>query len=122
MSILNCIIFGPHGKRFQKFQKKLCLVCAIILVSQFSDYFFAGIVKLVCWSVRLLLRFLFNSLDCISGLVLLCFLFRRLTLFFRFTFVHTAKLKKSNFLNDFFLLLTAYARVTSFLTRFSKSV
>ena len=37
MSILNCIIFGLHGKRFQKFQKKLffCLVCSIILVSQF---------------------------------------------------------------------------------------
>ena len=47
------------------------------------------------------------------------FLFRRLTLFFRFTFVHTAKLKKSNFLNDFFLSLTAFARVKSFLTRFS---
>ena len=62
-----------------------------------------------------------NSLNCSSGLVLLCFLFRRLTLFFRFTFVHTAKLKKSNFLNDFFLSLTASARVTSFLTRFSKS-
>ena len=49
------------------------------------------------------------------------FLFRRLTLFFRFTFVHTAKLKKSNFLNDFFLSLTAFARVTSFLTRFCES-
>ena len=36
-------------------------------------------------------------------------------------FVHTAKLKKSNFLNDFFLSLTTFARVTSFLTRFSKS-
>ena len=32
--------------------------------------------------------------------------------------VHIAKLKKSNFLNDFFLSLTAFARVTSFLTRF----
>ena len=35
---------------------------------------------------------------------------------FRFTFVHTSKLKKSNFLNDFFLSLTSFARVTSFLT------
>ena len=48
------------------------------------------------------------------------FLFRHLTLFIRFTFVYTAKLKKSKFLNDFFLSLTAFARVTSFLTRFSK--
>ena len=40
---------------------------------------------------------------------------------FRFTFVHSAKLKKSNFLNDFFLSLTAFACVTSFLTLFSKS-
>ena len=29
---------------------------------------------------------------------------------FSFTFVHTAKLKKSIFLNDFFLSLTAFAR------------
>ena len=56
-----------------------------------------------------------------SGILPGIFLFRRLTLFFRFTFVHTAKLKKSNFLNDFFLSLTAFARVTSFLARFSKS-
>ena len=34
---------------------------------------------------------------------------------FRFTFVHTSKLKKSNFLNDFFLSLTLFARVTSIL-------
>ena len=53
--------------------------------------------------------------------MLLVFLFRRLTLFFRFTFVHTSKLKRSNFLNDFFLSLTAFARVTSFLTLSSKS-
>ena len=33
----------------------------------------------------------------------------------RFTFVHTAKLKTSNFLNIFFLSLTAFVRVTSFL-------
>ena len=30
-----------------------------------------------------------------------------------FTFVHTAKLKKSNFLNDFYLALAAFARVRS---------
>ena len=39
---------------------------------------------------------------------------------FRFTFVHTAKLKRSNFLNDFFLSLTAFARVTLFPTLFSQ--
>ena len=41
------------------------------------------------------------------------FLFRRLTLFYRFTFDHI-KAEKSKFLNDFFLSLTAFARVTSF--------
>ena len=39
---------------------------------------------------------------------------------FRFTFVHKAKLKKSSFLNDFFLSLTEFVRVTSFLTLFSQ--
>ena len=41
---------------------------------------------------------------------------------FRFTSVHTAKLKRSNFLSDFFLSLTAFAWVTSFLTLFSQSI
>ena len=35
---------------------------------------------------------------------------------YRFTFVHTAKLKKSNFMNRFFLSLTAFARVVAELT------
>ena len=35
---------------------------------------------------------------------------------FCFTFVHTAKLKKPNFLNDLLLSLTALVRLTSFLT------
>ena len=38
---------------------------------------------------------------------------------FRFTFVHTAKLKKSNLLDDFFLSLAAFSGVMSFLTLFS---
>ena len=42
---------------------------------------------------------------------LLFFLFHGLTLLF---VLHTAKPKKSNFLNDLFLSLTAFARVTSF--------
>ena len=37
---------------------------------------------------------------------------------FRFTFVLTAKMKKSNFLND--VSLTAFARMASFLTLFNK--
>ena len=73
---------------------------------------------MVLAAIRVFVKFLrFESLP---EFFRLCFLFRRLTLFFRFTFVHTAKLKKSNFLNDFFLSLTAFARVTSFLTRFSQ--
>ena len=54
-----------------------------------------------------------------SGFLPASFLFRRLTFFFRFTFVHTAQLK-SKFLIDF-CSLTALARVTSFLTLASKS-
>ena len=52
---------------------------------------------------------------------MLCFFVLSSDALFRFTFVHTTKLKKSNFLNDFFLSLTAFAGVTSFLIRFSKS-
>ena len=36
----------------------------------------AGIVQLVCWPDRVRLSFSFNSLNCTSGLVLLCFLIR----------------------------------------------
>ena len=48
----------------------------ILLVSQFFDYLvcvLAGIVQLICWSGRVYLSFSFNSLNCISGLVPLCF-------------------------------------------------
>ena len=41
---------------------------------------------------------------------------------FRFTFVHTLKLNNSTSLNDFFLSLTAFARLTSFLTLSSKFI
>ena len=44
--------------------------------SKFFDDFvcvLAGIVQFICWSGRVRLSFSFNSLNCISGLVLLCF-------------------------------------------------
>ena len=51
----------------------------IVLISQkFGDDFvcvFASFVHVICWSGRVLLIFLFNSLNCISGLVLLCFFY-----------------------------------------------
>ena len=54
----------------------------LVLISQFfGDDFvsvFAGIVHVICWSGRVLLSVSFNSLNCISGLVLLYFLIRRL--------------------------------------------
>ena len=55
-----------------------------------------------------------NSLNCVTACPAFVFLLRCLTHFFCFTFIHTAKLKKSNFANDFFLSLTAFGRVTSF--------
>ena len=36
----------------------------------------AGTVQLICWSGRVRLGFSFNSLSCMSGLVLLCLLLR----------------------------------------------
>ena len=47
-----------------------------ISFSIFGDDFvcvLAGIVHVTCWSGRVRLRFSFNSLNCISGVVLLCF-------------------------------------------------
>ena len=41
----------------------------------------ACIVQLMCWSDRVLLSASFNSLNCISGLILLCFLFLKLFFF-----------------------------------------
>ena len=73
------------------------------------------------------LSFLLFFLDCRSTNLLRLFsgnlpaiLFLCLTFFFVLHFVHIAKLKKANFLNDFFISLTAFARVTSILTLFSK--
>ena len=51
----------------------------------------------------------------VSGILLAMFFVALSGALFRCTFVHTAKLRKSSFLNDFFLSLTAFARVTSFL-------
>ena len=53
-----------------------------------------------------------NSLNWVRTcpLALLCFLFSRLTLVFRFTSVHTATLKKTIFLNDFSLGTGYYSR------------
>ena len=42
--------------------------------SFFDDFcVLAGNVQLICWSGKVRLSFSFNSLNCISGLVLLCF-------------------------------------------------
>ena len=53
------------------------LFCLFVCFSIFWDDFvcsLAGIVQLICWSGRVLLSFSFNSSNCISGLVLLCFI------------------------------------------------
>ena len=57
-----------------------------------------------------------NSWNCSSGLVLLYFFVSLSDALFHFTFVHPAKLKRSYFLNGFFLSLTAFARMTSVLS------
>ena len=59
----------------------------------------AGIVRLICCSGRVLLIFLFNSLDCISGLVLLCFFTSSNKKMFRFT----SFCRFFNILRDIFL-------------------
>ena len=68
--------FCLRFKSFESFSNDFvfCLVL-ILLVSQFFDDFcvMAGIVQLIRWSGRVRLSFSFNSLNCISGLVLLCF-------------------------------------------------
>ena len=53
--------------------------------------------------------------------MILVFLFHRLTLCFSYTFVDIAKLKRSNFPNDFSLSLTAIAPVSHFPTHSSKN-
>ena len=62
-----------------------CLVL-ILLVSQFFDDFcvLAGIVQVICWSGRVRLSFSVNSLNCISGFVLLFFYFVELFSLYHF--------------------------------------
>ena len=68
MSILNPIIFGLQGKSVRVIAIKICF-------STFEMVFSAGIVQLIVWSDTIVLSFSFNSLDYISGLVLLCFFY-----------------------------------------------
>ena len=82
-----------------------------------SDFFGNGFSNSVI--VRSRLSCLFSQLKFFEFYVRTCpamFFVSSFGALFRFTFVHTAKLKNLNRLNDFFLSLTAFARVTSFLT------
>ena len=61
------------------------LFSLIVCFSIFRDDFvcvLAGIVQLICWSGRVLLSFRFNSLNCVSAFVLLCFFSRCVPTFF----------------------------------------
>ena len=57
-----------------------------------------------------------NFLNCTSGLVLLCFFVSSSDALFSFYICSHLKAEKSKFLDDFFLSLTAFARMTSFLS------
>ena len=66
--------FCLRGKSF----KVLAMIIFLfrLFVSQFFEmilFVLAGIVQLIHWSGRVLLSFSFNSLNCTSGLVLICF-------------------------------------------------
>ena len=82
-----------------------CLVCLIILVSHLLKFSIFG------WYFSFDLLVKYNVFKIFIHLFGLFFMTCSATFFvsssdvrrFRFTFVHTAKLKKSNFLNDFFL-------------------
>ena len=67
MSLSNTIIFALQGKSVR--------VIAVVLFCflTFEMVFSAGIVQFIGWSDTIVSSFSFNSLDCISGLVLLCF-------------------------------------------------
>ena len=69
--------------------------------SIFNDFFvfWLAFFQLICWSVRVLLRFSFISLNCVSGLVLLCFLTSSNKKMFRFT----SFCRFFNILRDIFL-------------------
>ena len=81
IGIFKSIKFCFSGKSLKFYQWLYsCLVCLIVCFSIYLDNFFriwAGIVQLICCSGRLIPSFSFSSLICFSGLVLLCFLFRR---------------------------------------------
>ena len=73
IGIFKGIRFCLRGKSFK-------VLAMIVFFSLFVSQFFemilcvlAGLVHLICWSGRELLSFSFNSLNCISRLVLLCF-------------------------------------------------
>ena len=52
----------------------IIILFSLILFSHHGDLFFflAGVDRLILWSGTIVLSFSFNSLDCISGLVMLC--------------------------------------------------
>ena len=54
-----------------------CFVLILLVSQSFYDFdcILAVFVQLICWSVTVLESFLFNSLSCIPGLVVLCFYF-----------------------------------------------
>ena len=78
MGIFKWIKFCLQGRSFRIFSNDyilLVLFCFVFDYFSFSTYetVFAGTVQLICWSDKLVLSSLFSSLNCISGLVLLCF-------------------------------------------------
>ena len=78
MSVLNCIIIGRQGKSFKNFKNYFLSLVSLFLFLIFWDCLFG-------WncSFNLLVSFIssyfsFICFNCISGLVLLCFLIHRL--------------------------------------------
>ena len=98
MVIIKGIKFCHRGKSFKVLSMIIYLFSLIEMIWLASKISFfemilfvlAGIVELICWSGRVNLNFSFHSLNCISGLVLLCFFTSsnkkmiRFTLFCRF--------------------------------------
>ena len=73
MIVLNCVIYGLQVKSFKSFSNDFCLVCLIVLGSHHLRFCLFGWHCSIDLLVRYIRSVLFNSLDCISGLVLLCF-------------------------------------------------
>ena len=131
--------FGSSLSRLVDFGSNRCLVSVNFATLLFTHQFHFDFYSVFNFLDRIFFRngfpnpfivrswssFLFSPCKffelCVRTCPAMFFCFVVWRFFFRFTFLHTAKLKKSNLLNDFFLSLTAFARVTSFLTRFSKS-